>query len=151
MLFAIAAFAGWLLHVIRPPTPTAATAAATCSAPATPSNRARVSVAETRSLAESPEVLVVDARARVEFVTGHIAGAVSVPAGDDESIRTALPTLRGAATVITYCEIVEACSCADELATRLVEEGIRDVRVLAGGLQAWLAAGHPAEAGGCSL
>ncbi|MCC7540210.1 MAG: rhodanese-like domain-containing protein [Deltaproteobacteria bacterium] len=123
-----------------------------CTAPAEPSpSRVTISPIEATGLAADPGVVFVDARTRVEFVAGHLAGAINVPPSDREAFGHALPALRAARIIVSYCAAAAECSCADDLAGQLTAAGMRDVRILEGGIQAWLEAGYAAEAGGCSL
>ncbi|MCC7542773.1 MAG: rhodanese-like domain-containing protein [Deltaproteobacteria bacterium] len=97
-----------------------------------------------------PGVVFVDARPRAEFEQGHVAGAVNLPEDGPRS-AAAMDLLRGARTVVTYCDGSDACECSTVLADELAASGIRDVRVLEGGVASWLARGLPGEAGTCRL
>jgi 3-mercaptopyruvate sulfurtransferase SseA len=91
----------------------------------------------------------VDARSHDAFHTGHIAGAVNVPM-DLGTLPPGVVTELGAAdTVVCYCDTSEECGQSTRLAALLGSAGLADVRVLEGGLPAWLENGFPAESSLC--
>lgn len=55
--------------------------------------------------------------------------------------------LRGSRIVIAYCDTTSGCARSTRLAGLLASAGLRDVRVLEGGMPAWIESGYPAEAG----
>jgi rhodanese-related sulfurtransferase len=105
---------------------------------------------EASELVRSHDVIFTDARPREIFEQGHVAGAVSLPSGEPRSADE-LAMLRGARVVVVYCDTGEGCNASTELASELVREHVPSVRVLEGGMPAWLENGHPAEAGTCRL
>ncbi len=91
--------------------------------------------------------VLIDARPPGEFAEGHIPGAVSLPAeGDSAPPEAALELCEGAAGVVVYCSSAE-CDEAHLLARALREAGVGGVRVFAGGLAEWKAAGRPVARG----
>lgn len=60
-----------------------------------------------------------------------------------------LARLAGARTVIAYCDTLGSCSASRRLAGLLSVAGLTDVRVLEGGMPAWMDAKFPAQAGSC--
>jgi rhodanese-related sulfurtransferase len=96
-----------------------------------------------------PSVVFVDCRPRSEFRGGHIASAVSVPSDESSIADEVVSHLRTARTVIAYCDARSGCASSVRLAARLHELKIQDVRILTGGLPAWLERGFPAESGNC--
>lgn len=110
-----------------------------------------VSQETARSMHSNPAVAFVDARARDDFHAGHVAGALSVPMDDGTVPPDVVGLLRGADTVIAYCDTTDGCSHSSRLAGLLVSAGIHDVRVLQDGIGAWLESGYPGEAGVCRL
>ena len=97
------------------------------------------------------EVTFVDCRSEAEFVGGHVAGAVSVPA-EVVDAGTHLAEVRALArTVVTYCGAEQECARSMRVANFFAAHGVRDVRVLRGGLTTWMERGYPAQSGGCPL
>jgi rhodanese-related sulfurtransferase len=80
---------------------------------------------------------LVYAPARAPFAMGHIPGSATLPD------RDTLAVLADGQRVVVYGEDGN-CPSASRLARELATRGIR-VALLAGGLAAWIAAGHPAE------
>jgi len=109
-----------------------------------------IEASEARGLLIDPGTVFVDCRPTDQFQTGHISGALSLPS-DRDLPPAALAQLRGAQTIIAYCDARGGCESSHRLAARLRELGLADVRILKDGLPAWLAAGYPAESGPCRL
>lgn len=124
----------------------------TCTAPVALRPEVRwIEQADAREMIDDTEVSFVDARPRDAYEAGHVAGALSVPmetgAIDDRSTQL----VRGARVVITYCDTGSECASSRRLAGLLAEAGLPDVRVMRGGMPAWLENGFPAEAGPCRV
>jgi len=109
-----------------------------------------ISPSAARALLGDPSVVFVDCRPVDQFQAGHITGALSLPS-DRGLPSAALASLRGAQTIIAYCDAHGGCESSQRLAARLRELGLRDVRILSDGLPGWLSAGYPAESGPCRL
>jgi mannose-6-phosphate isomerase-like protein (cupin superfamily)/rhodanese-related sulfurtransferase len=89
-----------------------------------------------RAALDAGTVTAVDGRPPAAFGEQHLPDAVSVIAGDDEArIADALPDR--AAPLAVYGD--------DAVAERLEALGYRDVRVYAGGVEDWVAAGLPVD------
>jgi rhodanese-related sulfurtransferase len=150
---ATAVLGAWRGLPRRPaPPPTAPVAA--CRAPASSgllldSDVRWVSQAEAERLAGQPGVTFVDCRPRPQFEAGHVSGAIHLDPDRTTSDRGLSSTLAGAATVVTYCDAERQCERSMAMAKTLREAGLRDVRVLEGGLPGWLQHGFPAESGTC--
>jgi rhodanese-related sulfurtransferase len=93
----------------------------------------------------------VDARDREAFVQGHVASALSVPMDFGTVPDDVVEQLRSAPLIVAYCDTSEGCSRSTRLAGLLASAGVRDVRVLEGGIPEWIEHGYPAEAGACRL
>jgi len=121
-----------------------------CAAPgpALAPSAPRISVAEASKLCQSCLAGFVDARSAGEFARGHIANAVHLPPAGHAGEGAAMAALRGYGLVVVY-DGDYSCAVADDVARRLREAGLRDVRVLAGAWPAWAAADAPAAAGAC--
>lgn len=132
----------------------ASQAMAACEAPAPEPGEPAVrwiSQAAAQALVGDPTVAFVDCRTRAQFEQGHVAGSLHVPVVPAGPTAQALDALRAATTVVTYCDAGGTCERSAKMATLLSRAGLRDVRVLEGGMPAWLASGLPAESGTCRL
>jgi hydroxyacylglutathione hydrolase len=98
-----------------------------------------LTVEEVRSRLERGEPLVVlDVRQDAEWAAGHIPGARHVEAGQLASAELALP---GEAPIATYCGREQRSATALSVLER---RGFSDLRLIAGGWEAWRARGYPA-------
>jgi rhodanese-related sulfurtransferase len=96
------------------------------------------------------EAAFVDCRSEEDFASGHVSGSLHAPAEQPDPVgEPLLSTLRAAATVITYCDADADCDRSARVAARIASAGLPDVRVLEGGMPAWLEGGYPAESGTC--
>ena len=95
---------------------------------------------------DTGEAVFIDARSASAFETAHIPGALNIPWMEvDQYIDLLLNQVSDPETVIiTYCE-GGACSLSEDLALMLLELGYMNVKVLANGLDGWIAAGQPAK------
>ena len=108
-----------------------------------------VTVAESRTLLEKhPAALVLDVREEVELQSGRVAGALHVPRGLLEPKAAADSPMRDEALadperlILVYCASgVRSIFAADVLQVL----GFSEVRSIAGGFTAWIAAGHAIE------
>ncbi len=96
-------------------------------------------------------VAFVDARAREAFEAGHVSGAINLPMDSGALAPGAMRLVDGAGTVVAYCDASGDCASSKRLAALLSDAGLRDVRVLRGGIPQWLEGGYPAEAGPCRV
>jgi membrane protein DedA with SNARE-associated domain/rhodanese-related sulfurtransferase len=105
---------------------------------------ARISVDDLYRLMDTGETpLIVDVRSPIArtLEPRHIPGALHLPLhGFEEHIRE-LPRDR---EIILYCSCPNEASAA-QVAKLLMNSGFVRVRPLLGGLEAWIAAGHPVE------
>ena len=86
------------------------------------------------------EVVILDTRPTIEFMSGHIAGAISVPI---EELREHLSKLPKTKEYVAYCR-GPYCIYADRAIELLRKHGRRARRLLAG-FPEWKAAGLPVE------
>lgn len=105
---------------------------------------------QARSMAGTPGVMFVDCRPVAQYEDGHVTGAIHAPLPASAVPRALLDSLTGATTVITYCDAATQCARSLKMARLLVDAGLHDVRVLEGGMPAWLEHGFPAESGTCA-
>lgn len=106
-----------------------------------------LSLAETRAAMERQTHWLLDARAAAEFHAGTIPGAMSLPAGDMEAaIVDAQSMILPNEKVIIFCS---SATCDDALRVALFLRGLgyTEASVFAGGMEEWIAAGHPVEGG----
>ncbi len=124
--------------------------AATCFGPVPSAPAVQwITPTEARPLLEDPHVRFVDARDVDAYQRGHIAGAVHIALTGGVISEMQLARLTGVRTVIAYCNTLGSCSASRRLAGLLSAAGFMDVRVLEGGMPAWLDAKFPAQAGVC--
>jgi rhodanese-related sulfurtransferase/predicted transcriptional regulator len=97
-----------------------------------------ISAAELLARLDSDELILLDVRPGVEFESGHIAGARSVPIDELEERLAQLPD---EAEVVAYCR-GPFCAFADE-AVRTLNRSGRHARRLEGGWPEWKLAGAP--------
>jgi hydroxyacylglutathione hydrolase len=81
------------------------------------------------------ELSVIDVRARSEWETGHIAGALNIPLGE---VVSRAREITGAGPVVVQCASGARSTIASSL---LLAHGVGDVINLRGGLAAWRDAG----------
>jgi membrane protein DedA with SNARE-associated domain/rhodanese-related sulfurtransferase len=100
---------------------------------------ARVTVDELKQMLEEGErPLVVDVRSSSGRESGAIPGSVWI---DMKAIDEGVTRLPMADEVIVYCACPNEASAA-VVARRLIQQGFKRVRPLAGGIDAWMAAGY---------
>ncbi|UCH22596.1 MAG: rhodanese-like domain-containing protein [Deltaproteobacteria bacterium] len=81
--------------------------------------------------------LFADARSEKEYKSGHIKGALNLPAGEfDDWVGSFLETTDPEANIITYCEGYY-CTLAKELAQKLIMAGFENVYYLPDGWGNW--------------
>jgi membrane protein DedA with SNARE-associated domain/rhodanese-related sulfurtransferase len=105
---------------------------------------ARIDVAELhRMLGAGRAPLVVDVRSPTAFALDprRIPGALHIPLNN---MREHLQNLPRDREIIAYCSCPNEASAA-QVAKLLMDNGFRRVRPLHGGLDAWIAAGYPAD------
>ncbi|HPW31106.1 MAG TPA: rhodanese-like domain-containing protein [Rhodoferax sp.] len=99
-----------------------------------------VSIADAEQAIRDADVLV-DVREADEFAAGHLGGAVHISRGMLEFKFSANPALQARDTkVLLYCKTSGRAALA---AAALHEMGYLNVQSLAGGFDAWAAAGKP--------
>ena len=109
-----------------------------------------VSVAKTRiqeiSVAQAEEAIrgaavLVDVREADEFAAGHVPGSVHISRGMLEFRFTGMPALQSRDTnIVLYCKTSGRAALA---AVALQDMGYLNVQSIAGGFDAWAAAGKP--------
>jgi rhodanese-related sulfurtransferase len=103
---------------------------------------ARISVAELHDLhLLGSEPVIVDVRPAYAQSEGRIPGALAIPM---DQISRAVLDMPVDSEVIVYCACPDDASAA-KVAKLLMDKGYKRVRPLAGGIDAWVAAGHGLE------
>lgn len=126
--------------------------ASSCSAPVAARPEVRwIEQEDALDMITDTTVSFVDARPRNVYEAGHVAGALSLPMDTGVLEAGAARLLEGSRVVITYCDTAGECAQSRRLAGLLSETGLADVRILRGGMPAWLENGNPAEAGPCRV
>jgi len=99
-----------------------------------------VSIDDAEPVIRDADVLI-DVREADEFAAGHLSGAVNIPRGLLEFKLSASPTLQSRdLNIVLYCKTSGRAALS---AAALHEMGYLNVRSLAGGFDAWAAAGKP--------
>ena len=99
---------------------------------------------EIHSKLAAPGTLLIDVREPDEHRQGHIAGSVNIPRGMLEFKISNEPSLQNVTRpVIVYCKTSGRAALA---ACALHDMGYLNVRSIAGGFDAWAAAGKPVAA-----
>lgn len=107
-----------------------------------------ISLDEARALFLTGGAVFIDARPRESYLSGHIEGALSLPAEEFEGyIDRVMPLLAPDSLIIVYCD-GESCTLSKEVAYSLTGKGYSHVRVLVNGWSVWQDAKLPAQAGG---
>lgn len=103
-----------------------------------------LSEAEAKIKYDAGLALFVDARSKIEFDGGHVAGALNIPA--DEPAAGALDALMGKPReIVLYCDGVE-CGAANRLARDMIGRGYgRNLYVITNGFPGWEERGYPVE------
>ena len=100
---------------------------------------------EILKLMESGEALLLDARPYADFGSGHIPGAINIPAHDPAKIDFILKLedmLRSVPVLVVYCTGPD-CELSEILAADLKSLGFSEEQLLifTGGMEAWEMAG----------
>ena len=92
-------------------------------------------------------LVIVDARAREDYIEAHIPDAVSLPVGEIYAlIGDFIKSVSTNKVIITYCAGIE-CQDSHEIAEILKDAGYENVHVYAQGMPDWLDNNKPVEKG----
>lgn len=103
----------------------------------------RIDVAELRRRLDArDDLLLLDVRTAVDFIgeQGHVADAVNIPLEDLTSRLDELADRKRPIAIVCRTD-----RRSDQAAALLVRRGFADVRVVEGGMTAWLGNGWPVE------
>jgi rhodanese-related sulfurtransferase len=99
------------------------------------------SVPELHQQLSAPEALLIDVREPDEYRQGHIAGAVNIPRGMLEFKLSNEPALQDTGRpIVVYCKSSGRAALSVVAMQRM---GFENLVSLAGGFDAWVAAGQP--------
>jgi rhodanese-related sulfurtransferase len=91
---------------------------------------------------DNPDFLLLDVMPPVQYLVGHLPGAVNVPLDFLHDVMHILPKDR---EIVVYCTS-EDCELSEVGAERLELHGFTNVTRFTGGLKAWADAGYQLEA-----
>jgi len=103
-----------------------------------------ISLVEAYEYFKRGDAIFIDARDEEEYKTGHIKGAINLPAERVEDYVNLLDEIPKEMKIVTYCGGSD-CNLSIELANYLVERGYFDVKIFFGGWIDWQDAGYPIE------
>jgi rhodanese-related sulfurtransferase len=109
-----------------------------------PSTR-KISLDEAKQRFDDKKGTFIDARPKLFYEDGHVAGAISFPRKDYEKDKNLekIAHLKNE-KVIIYCSGKD-CQDSAILAGYLAKPGFRDIEIFEGGWPEWTAAGFPTE------
>lgn len=95
--------------------------------------------------ARPDDVLVIDVRTPDEFRGGHVAGALNLPLGDlNNRVRELSEELKAYADHPVYL-MCRTSNRASSAARTLKDAGLKNLKVVDGGMMKWARAGLPVE------
>ena len=97
-----------------------------------------ISTPETSLFSETRPNTFLDPRTTERYAIGHIPGALSVPY---RNIAEEWESLQGYNIIVVYGNTYND-PLAEAMSKTLMEYGLRDIRTLKGGLEAWMNAGQ---------
>ena len=110
-------------------------------------NATAVSIELAKNLYDNDNAIFIDARSRIDFIAGHILGAINIPVnGTQLSSWHSLQNISKNTLILTYCSGA-TCEASLKLARILENLGYMNTRVFFGGWQEWQKAGYPTSKG----
>ena len=115
--------------------------------PRPPSGSEIISPDAAKARFDARDSLFVDARPASFYESGHIPGAVNLPANDFDLYYPRLAdALRRAKAIVIYCDGIE-CGDTEKLAGLLEKKGFGNLYLFVEGWAAWEQAGYPKAVG----
>lgn len=100
-------------------------------------NTPEVNFTTVQQAVSSNSALIIDARSKSEYDSGHIPGAISMPSIDFYRILPDFEKSHNQSTaIIVYCAS-RHCGISHTIAEKLNEAGYTNVSVYRGGMQEW--------------
>ena len=103
-----------------------------------------ITLAEAKALFDAHQATFVDARHPFDFRRGHISTAVNIPLTELDSMGNAVAALPQDRVIVVYCDGSE-CNSSIELAAKLYEEGVGNIRIFFGGWEEWSQHNYPTQ------
>ena len=115
----------------------------------TPEEIPRIEIDELKHLMDlGAEMAIVDTHPRAYYEEHHIEGAISIPWTMEGIPWEEVQELSKEKLTITYCDCGPGESDSAEIASRLMEMGFMNVKVLADpSLRGWIERGYPIAGG----
>lgn len=106
----------------------------------------RISIEQLKAMMDSGEnVVILDVRKVEYFRISHIPGAISFP-WKPALTTTDLDLIPSGETVVTYCQCGPGEADGADMAWKLMNLGVKNVKTLAHpSIQGWISAGYPTE------
>lgn len=92
-------------------------------------------------MSQGSELILLDVRTLLEYQTGHIPGAISVPLHEIKRNASNLPKNK---KIVVYCQNAP-CSMSIQAARELQNLGFQNIQKLEGGFDEWNISGYPIE------
>ncbi|KKG11101.1 hypothetical protein EO92_16880 [Methanosarcina sp. 2.H.A.1B.4] len=107
-----------------------------------------VNVDEAKELIENGDIFVLDVRTPAEFNESHIEGATLIPVTNsggsnlspDQLLEARISEVPKGKKILVYCRSGRRSAAASQI---LVDAGYTGVYNMEGGINEWIAAGHP--------
>ncbi|MBI5686886.1 MAG: rhodanese-like domain-containing protein [Verrucomicrobia bacterium] len=104
-----------------------------------------LSAEETRALFDAGQTIFLDVRRARLFATGHIAGALNLPAEEfTKRFAEFAPMLPRETEILIYCDS-KHCELSRQVAGQLGQLGYRSVKIFYHGWDEWQQRGWPVE------
>ena len=105
----------------------------------------KINVNEVIQKSDNPNVLLIDARPKAEYLSGHIEGAKNLPYNEfDDRIENFITTVEPQTQLIVYCSGPH-CSQATQVGELLMEMGYETILYFPGGMEEWVENKQPVE------
>ncbi len=105
-----------------------------------------ITLAEAEDLFSQGEALFIDSRSEKDFKSGHIPGAVNIPAVEEKGGALSSFSFPKERTLVVYCDGSE-CQSSVFLAKLLHQKGLVNIKVFFGGWVEWIREGLPVALG----
>ncbi len=90
-----------------------------------------------RKIESNPDLVILDVRTHDEYIAGYIENATLIPLSE---LQQRLKELDKEKEILVYCRTGSRSSRASQI---LVDNGLKKVYNMVGGIEAWINAGYP--------